>query len=158
MKKVTIMCGVSGSGKSYEAMKLQLSAPGESRVVSADHYFTDRSGSYAFSVALLGEAHAACLRRFLDEVQGGTAHVIVDNTNTTIAEIAPYVAIAQAYGYEVEIRTMHARSIDLESCAQRNTHGVSLEAISGQHQRLTSRRWPFHWEHGAVTFSVMSFK
>jgi hypothetical protein len=31
------------------------------------------------------------------------ADVIVDNTNTTLAEIAPYVALAQAFNAECEI-------------------------------------------------------
>ncbi len=59
--------------------------------------------------------------------------VVVDNTNTTIAEIAPYAALALAYGHEMEIVYV---SCDPAVAAARNIHGVSDLVIGQMVQRL----------------------
>jgi predicted kinase len=137
--KVFILVGVSGSGKSTVARELG----GVS--VSADHYFTDADGNYNFDPSKLSDAHAACLRQFLAHVQMRRAQVVVDNTNTTVAEIAPYAAIALAYGFELEILFVPC---DPEVAHARNTHGVPLAGVQAQAKRIYSLRdslppwWP----------------
>ena len=146
--KVIILCGISGSGKSTLAGK-----PGDrvKFVVSADDYFMRDGGYYDFDPALLGEAHADCLRRFVRAIQPGVCseptptRVVVDNTNTTVAELAPYAALALAYGYELEIVILHCEpSVAL----QRNVHNVPERTIMGQYCRLLKLRdslppwWP----------------
>jgi predicted kinase len=70
--------------------------------------------------------------------------IVVDNTNCTIAEIAPYVALAQAYGAEVEIVRIN---IDPEIAHERNTHGLVLGSVLNQHAalKLLDKNWPRHW-------------
>ena len=99
-KKVTVYCGAPGSGKSTLVAK---DHP-RGTVCSSDHYFLSDRGEYRFDPSLLPEAHAACLKKFVRAVTldiGGD--VVVDNTNTTVAEIAPYAALALAYGWDLDI-------------------------------------------------------
>lgn len=137
---VKILSGVSGSGKSTWAQDKGV-------VFSADHFFL-QEGVYRFDPSKLQEAHEACLHDFVCEVQGmepleGDADIIVDNTNTTVEEIAPYYAVARAFGYQVELITFH---IEWEIAAQRNQHGVPDGAIQTQLQRLRALRIPSFWQ------------
>ena len=130
MPKCTILCGISGSGKSTYAKEVL----GKDMYFSADNYFIDReSGAYNFDPTKLGEAHGQCLRFAADEMRYGKYNVVIDNTNTTVAEIAPYAALALAYGYELEIVRL---SCDLETASKRNVHNVPAHVIEAQLLRL----------------------
>ena len=138
MSKVTIMIGLPGSGKSTWASQNRNNA----KVCSADLYFM-RTGKYEFNAAFLGEAHKQCLRQFCQAVQDDLP-VLVDNTNTSLLALAPYMAVAAAYNCEIEVIYMDC---DPETSAQRNTHGVSAatcQAMYGQLQALR-RDWPTYW-------------
>jgi hypothetical protein len=75
--------------------------------------------------------------------------VIVDNTNTTIMEVSPYVAVGQAYGHDVEIITVEA---DVEIAAARNVHGVPANAVRQMARRLeeSAQQFPPWWKHRVV--------
>ena len=137
--KVTLMSGLPGSGKSTLARKLASETSAE--VISADDYFMTK-GEYVFNPAGLGAAHGLCLRRFVSALQS-RRNVIVDNTNTTAIELAPYVAIAAAYGAKVTLVTVHV-SVDVS--AERNTHGVPRHAIERMSRALASRELPPFWD------------
>jgi len=72
-------------------------------------------------------------------MQKGVTVVIIDNTNTMEKEMAPYKKMAKRNGYRVVQHTVG--SFDEESLrlyAERNVHGVPLEAIkrmAGRFQR-----------------------
>lgn len=111
---IHILQGPPGAGKTTWAERqhgsIASSKYGERiAIVSAD---TERERIIGRTLA---EAHAACLRRFVDllnvppRVAGTTMHIIVDNTNTTQAEVAPYVALGMAYGHVVTLRTFPGR-------------------------------------------------
>lgn len=147
--KVVILCGVSGSGKSTLVRKEYKTAV----VCSADSYFERVDGEYAFDASKLSEAHGLCLRQFVALVTNPGCDfriteyndvVVVDNTNTTIAEMAPYVALAQAYGHDLEIVTLRCDPVD---AAARGKHGVPLESVIAQSVRLYSRDIPPWWPH-----------
>lgn len=144
MGKVIILSGVSGSGKSSFANGL-----GRTYKVSADYFFLV-SGEYRFDPAKLADAHAFCFRSFLSAMREGFETIVVDNTNTTAVEIAPYVLGAQAHDYSVQIITVAVPEDALEACAARNAHGVSLQGIRAQWERLQSRQLPPWWEHETV--------
>jgi predicted kinase len=145
VKKVVILRGVSGSGKSTWA-KAQAAKVRRSLVVSADDYFLkpERNGTlrYTFDFSRLTDAHDACLRHFADAMATGVPLVIVDNTNTTVAELAPYVALALAYGYDTELRTF---TTPFEVAAARNVHGVSVSACEQQANRMRYAIIPPFW-------------
>ena len=144
--KATIMIGVSGSGKSTWAKKCRA----ESIVVSADHYFTDQEGRYNFDPKKLGEAHGRCLREFVNTCQAGK-DVLVDNTNTSVEEIAPYYAIAKAYGYEVEFVFIE---FPWNHAAAENIHNVPNEVVKGQAKRIGGMMLPVRWQMEAKRILV----
>ncbi len=146
MGKVVVLSGVSGSGKStYIRERL-----GDAYVVSADHYFM-RTGVYEFDASKLGDAHAQCFRMFTIQVQEGSTRgvIVVDNTNTTNVEIAPYMAGARAFGWDSEIITLMCETdAQVAACSQRNSHGVQLPIVLQQHKRIQARLiapLPFGW-------------
>lgn len=143
MKQAIILSGVSGSGKSTYASAL---VKDEGYYFSADTYFM-RGGTYHFDASKLTLAHASCFRDFLDGARQGKADLlVVDNTNTTATEIAPYVLGAQAFGYEPEIVTIMCDTRDVESAAARNKHKVPLPVVLAQHRRLKERVLPPWWK------------
>lgn len=140
--EVVIMRGLPGSGKGYW---IDGNIP-DTEVVSADHYFIDPdTGEYVFDPSQLPDAHAQCLRDFISLVVVRREPVIVvDNTNTSLVEMAPYIATAMAYDYDVRI--VHVECEDLELCAERNVHGVPLDAIINMDRRWESvHKFPPFW-------------
>jgi predicted kinase len=138
MKRAIIYIGISGSGKSTHAKKTP------SVMCSADKYFEDSEGGYRFDPAHLRYAHETCLRTFLYSVQTNEAIVTVDNTNTTVEEIAPYVALAEAHGYEVKIFAIECH---VARAHARNTHGIPFDVVARQLVQIQSLRenWPSRW-------------
>lgn len=145
--KVTLLRGVPGSGKSTY---VQAHMP-DALVVSADAYFV-RDGIYQFNPAKLPQAHAACLRVFVQALQGCVGQVVVDNTNTTVAEVAPYAALALAYGYELEVVNLQ---VNPAVAAARNVHGVPAASVEAMAQRLAveTPRLPPWWPQRTVVLS-----
>jgi predicted kinase len=157
-----ILQGISGSGKSTwitrflkEVMR-SVSRPnapvGHYAVCSADNYFmqlvaTDparplaREDRYVFEPAKLPAAHSACRKAFIEALQAGVELVVVDNTNTSVAEVAPYYEFATTYGYDTRIVRIE-EYVDVAHA--RNRHEVPLAAIQGQAARLEAFQ-PMPW-------------
>jgi predicted ABC-type ATPase len=147
-KTVWIMQGVSGAGKSH------LSDLPTVFTVSADHFFMCE-GEYQFDASKLGEAHSQCLRRFVKAINNEADFIVVDNTNTTPTnttpvEVAPYYALASAYGYDVVIKYISCE--DLNVAAARNRHGVPLKTIEQQAKRIENfaKHMPPYWNRETV--------
>ena len=143
--KVIILQGVPGSGKSFYANEFVAHANVKSVICSADDYFYELGGGtkYAFDASKLGQAHGACFRRFIGAVRSEVPVVVVDNTNTTVSEISPYVLGGEAYGYEVEVVQVLC---DPAVAAARNTHGVPEKAIQAMAARIASCSCPPWWK------------
>lgn len=146
--KVIILRGGSGAGKSTWTKKNHPNAV----VFSADSFFTNADGDYNFEPAKLGEAHAKCLRDFVEycqvaDRQNGT--VVVDNTGTSVSEFAPYAQVAQVYGHDVSIFTF---LYDPTVAHKRNTHGTPLKACIEMHQRMMEQTKfiPPWWKHDYI--------
>ena len=150
MRKVVVLSGLSGSGKSTYAKKLwnDLEPGTYCKVVSADDYFMV-NGEYKFDPMKLGDAHGACFREFLLSLEDvGYNLIIVDNTCLSVAEIAPYMLGAQAFGWESEVVTLQCTK---GRALGRNVHNVSERAIEGQLTALASRQLPPWWKHTEVS-------
>ncbi len=152
--KCFILQGVSGSGKSALARRMQRDAHEEHCViVSADHFFMV-DGAYRFDPAKLPEAHAQCLKKFIRMAQGNTGGalgdiIIVDNTNSTVAEIAPYYAIAEAYGYDTRILRVRCRP---DIAAARGIHGVSEDKNWSVSEAILAQEHPRRWRIEIVEY------
>lgn len=136
--KVVILRGMPGSGKSTWAKN---NLPG-AFVCSADHYF-EKDGEYKFNPSQLGNAHGECMRIFICVLSEGRPLVVVDNTNVTKIEIAPYLSVAQAFGYDVEIICIDPK-LSLKELSERNVHGVPYQSLKNMERRW---EWDFppHW-------------
>lgn len=129
--KVVIMRSISGGGKSTYVRK---HFPG-AVVCSADHFFDQKDGSYKFNPKLLSVAHKVCSTKFGKALKSKKPLIVVDNTNTTMREIRPYMMAAKAAGYEVDVVRIDT---PVDVAHKRNAHGVPLEAI----QRMADRMAP----------------
>lgn len=154
--KIMILRGISGSGKSHFAEEC-LEKLG-SVVVSADFFFLSPSGKYTFDVSKLAEAHADCLRRFIrfcDEAREGWSPaltLVVDNTNLTAIEIAPYYQIALAYGHEPEIVEFDC---DPRIAFARNCHKVPFNVHTAQVTKMRSAL-PSFWKRRTIRIETCS--
>lgn len=108
--------------------------------VSADDFFMI-NGEYKFDMKLLGAAQTACLRSYYECIADTKAVIVVDNTNTSIAEVAPYAALANAFAHELHIITLLP---DPARCAERNKHKVPFSKVVQQALRLQESvlNWP----------------
>lgn len=106
MRRLVIMRGVPGSGKSTEARAIRDDATRlgfTAAVHSTDIYFTTK-GVYAFDPARLATNHEKNKRAAHRSMLSGINVVVIDNTNTTEGEYGDYVAMALDLGYSVEFR------------------------------------------------------
>lgn len=155
-RKVFILRGLPGSGKStWAARKLEeypdhFTRP---RIRSADDYFQTRDG-YKFDPTKLQEAHNECLLCYTKDICDGyykadkynQFDIILDNTNTTALEIAPYLRVAQAFGWDVEIVEFPCT---LHDSLSRNIHDVPLRTIERMRDRMEDFL-PVSWQQYVV--------
>lgn len=121
MKKLVILRGKSGSGKSTHAKSLNFPNHFE-----ADDYFMI-DGVYCFVPNYLPQAHAQCLQKTKDAMKTGE-DIVVANTFTRKWEFEPYIQAAKENGYEVEIKIMTGN--------YKNVHNVPDEVVAKQQARF----------------------
>ncbi|XP_030387419.1 NEDD4-binding protein 2 isoform X2 [Scaptodrosophila lebanonensis] len=130
-----IMRGAPGSGKSTLAAWLL----GQTELLenyklsdfvhSTDDYFY-RNGVYQFDRNLLTDAHDWNKKRVHQKASDGWSPIIIDNTNTKIWEMRPYVHIAVQYGYLLEIlEPQTGWSKSASKLSQKTVHEVPRENI-----------------------------
>lgn len=145
MKKVFILQGLPGAGKSSFTLWHLLEKYSHVAVCSADYYMVNDKHEYTFDPSRLGKVHGLCLQQFVEAVQGQEPVVVVDNTNLTAVEIAPYYALAQAYEYEIVIQPVNTH-LTPEVCAESNVHGVPLSTLVRMAETLAAFTPPPWWE------------
>lgn len=147
---VIIPRGGSGAGKSTWIKK---NAP-TADIFSADNFFLNYdTEKYEFDYRRIGEAHLWCFSMFMEFCQksqyrddGEKEIAVVDNTNTAIAEFAPYAQVALAFGHDLRIVTF---AYDPVAAFKRNTHETPLVKCMEQHARLIEQTKfiPPWWDH-----------
>lgn len=156
--KVLILSGIPGAGKSSWIKALLAGFHNLNVVVcSADDYFM-KDGEYKFDFRLIGEAHAACTRKFVKAIYESTYpqvdYIIVDNTSTTPIECQTYVQLALAFDKEVEIVQFNCPA---EIGFMRTEHGVPLKSCYHYRDNIDNfqRDMPPFWKH-VVTFTKVN--
>lgn len=159
--RAIIMRGCSGSGKSTFVKNHFPKA----KVFSSDDFWM-KDGKYEFDIKRLGEAHAWNLRNFVTAVimaefnrASGIEEdvtLVVDNTNTTVAEFGPYYAVAAAYGLETEIISL---DVDEDVAHPRNQHNVPQTTVHAQRRNFVAgtSQIPKYWKHKLIKPSEDGF-
>lgn len=128
---VVIMRGLPGAGKSTHIAMVRAERPDlVFRVSSADDYFVDPiSGSYNFDRANLPDAHSHCRSVARAAVAAGQK-VIIDNTNSTVKEMAPYLDLAATFRLKAVVFELDCDGPEEAALmAGRNQHGVPLSGV-----------------------------
>lgn len=151
MKNVVIMRGLPGSGKSTWVSRYMMNSDLDHAVVSADHYHSI-DGKYDFKQENAKAAHDACLLQFIKylnhaDLMGVNGTLIVDNTNISAWEIAPYYRLAEVYGIDVEIVLINCATMDaINRNRGRGTKEVPHLVISRMAHRLEMESLPSWWK------------
>ena len=146
---ITLMRGLPGSGKSTW-VKANVNKALFGAVFSTDTFFYNAQGVYSFDAKRLGEAHNDCLRRYHDFLVGfrnTDPSVVVDNTNISAWEFAPYYRLAEVLGYPVRILRIHC---DPLVAWERNLHKVSLKTVLDMNHRLHNESLPPWWKEEII--------
>ncbi len=125
MKKVYILRGVSGSGKSTFVKKLP-----KDRVVHSTDSFFYKNGKYKFDFKKLGFYHKRNLKNFEESLKKKKRVVVVDNTNILAKDAKPYIKKAKEHGYKVILVDFRPKGALWHY--KRNIHNVPLEVIKKQ--------------------------
>lgn len=134
-KKLVILRGLPGHGKSSLARFIQESAGSLSVVVcSADHFFEDDEGNYKFNPAQIGTAHMLCQKNARLAMESSILTVIVDNTNVKRRDFHIYAELAKKLGYGVIELTVG--NLNIDDAMERNSHNVPRPAIEKMAQSL----------------------
>jgi predicted kinase len=145
-KRLILMQGAPGCGKSTMADILARHYMSENREVeihSADRYWYEvvepsKPDKYSWDTAMSGKNHVWNQKNVLGAMEAGVDVIIVDNTNTMRKEAAPYVVMAELFGYEVE-----AVRVDpgVDVCLARNSkrpsdRQVPADVVRRMHDRM----------------------
>jgi len=142
-------------------------------IFSADNFFINKTtGVYEFNPGKLKEAHGSCIMGFaLALFHKQVKHVtimrgcpgsgkstwikdnaaeldtVIDNTNPTAVDVAPYAALASAYDVPMEVVTLMS---DPEIAAARNVHGVPYDAVLKIAKKVEDNSNMNFWKHKIV--------
>ncbi len=136
MKRLILICGLPGSGKSTFAEYLAQETGGVA--LAADDFMTDANGEYEFNPTRLKECHAACIAAAEEALMddGETDTVVIHNTFTMEWERQPYRVLAQKMGAQItELAVMSGQSS--ATLALRNAHSVPLDKIVEMRKRFS---------------------
>jgi len=97
-KKLVIMRGLPGSGKSTHAKEITRNG---GVIFSCDDYFKDEAGNYIYERSKLKDSHIWNQKRATDAMIAGVDLIVIDNTNVRKWEAKPYVKMAVECHYEV---------------------------------------------------------
>ncbi len=148
ISEVIITSGIPGAGKSTWVRNN--TNPYMTEVFSADAFFFDKNGQYHFDPTKLSEAHSSCLKNYTVRLMhlhnssedAGRITLVVDNTNTSAWEIAPYYSLAQAFNIPVRVVRINAST---EKAYRRNIHGVEKDKIEKMAERISENPLPRFW-------------
>ncbi len=126
MKKIVLIRGLPGSGKSSYAQKLKEKG---ALIFNNDELLT-ANGIYKWDAELALMAHFLNQKRVCQAMREGKEFIVVDNTNILPYHMAPYIRLAHHYKYEYELFEMDTPwALDIEELEKKNTHDVPLSVL-----------------------------
>lgn len=138
-----ILRGPSGCGKSKLGAELRLRC--ETSVYSTDD-FVDYRLPWAPQV---DGAHQKCVLAVVQnfalyaDIPSVARHItVVDNTNTTVRDVMPYIAAARALNIPVGTFRFNLTPTELVKAWERNRHKVPFEVVAQQWARLQKEPLP----------------
>tara|TARA_B100001029_G_scaffold48840_1_gene38920 strand:- start:134 stop:583 length:450 start_codon:yes stop_codon:yes gene_type:complete len=134
MTNIILVRGISGSGKTTLASQLCKGLGEGSEMVAADDFFME-GDEYHFNPSDLPKAHAWCLQQARGALESGVC-VVVHNTFTQRWEMQPYIELAEELGVRMSVVSVYDGGCTDEELAERNSHGVPLDAIKGMRERF----------------------
>ncbi|ESN99662.1 hypothetical protein HELRODRAFT_124980, partial [Helobdella robusta] len=130
-KVLVLMRGCPGSGKSTLAKAIQFNGV----VLSTDDFFM-RGGDFKFVANQLQEAHEWNQSNAEKYMLDSRSPIIIDNTNTQMWEMIPYAAMADKYGYIIEVIEPDVPwRKNAGQLVRSNMHGVRMENITSMLDR-----------------------
>jgi NEDD4-binding protein 2 len=133
-KKLIIMRGISGSGKSTLAKKMGIGGV----VLSTDDYFM-KDGVYDFDPTKLGIYHKMNQEKAKEHMEEGISPIVIDNTNSQEWEMKPYVALADQYGYDVQIEELPTPDIEELLKRQKNRESINKSLPKETLERMINK-------------------
>ena len=127
---VYILRGLPGASKSTWAQWFKDKNLNTIICCADDHFMID--GEYKFNAIKIGDAHKDCFAKFMEALKNKCDHVIVANTNIRLFEMAPYITVANYFGYEHQIIEFPC---DVETAVSRNVHNVPRSVIENMAKR-----------------------
>lgn len=104
MKTLVILQGIPGCGKSWMADTLQREQPrGEAVIYSTDEFWYSADGRYNYDPEKITDAHVWNQSRAQESMIWSFPLIIIDNTNIKREHAQPYLNLAQAFGYAVQV-------------------------------------------------------
>jgi predicted kinase len=137
MKTLYLIRGLPGSGKTTLARMIQTYMEDhyyDSSHYEADMYHINKDGKYEWRPENVPHAHSWCKVQTEEAMIKGDDCIIISNTFTQMWEIAPYIELANRYGYQVQ-GIIVATDLTDEQLAVRNHHSVPVESIRKMRER-----------------------
>jgi len=123
-KKFILVRGLPGSGKTTVAKMFDTQC-----IAAADDFFVGEDGEYCYVGEKIGAAHLLCKGRVFHWMVRREPLIVVHNTFSMNWEMKDYFELAEEYGYEVHVVESQS-GLSVEELAERNVHGVPVEAIA----------------------------
>lgn len=133
VKKLLIMQGLPGSGKSTWLQKLVENSKLNIIICSADQFF-EIDGDYLFDKRYISYAHEACRSQAAYWLRNPEVDVVaIDNTTLSFRELEPYEKLASVAGAKL---VKHTINCGVETAFERNIHKVPLDTIQKMKDRM----------------------
>jgi predicted kinase len=137
MKRLYIIRGLPGSGKSYLTREIiniwmfgEVEKPSKIVVASNDDFHIHPVRGYQWSMGTAEYAALWCRAKVAKAMFDDAPLIIVDNMHLTLKTFQPYLDLAAQFRYHVFIKQPATEwAFDPEECAKRNVHKVPLEVI-----------------------------